>query len=132
MPTLSARPRRLVIADDSAEMRWLVRATIGSRFDDVVEAADGRALMWQLLRASFHDQRDLFVITDLAMPGYHGLDVLDAWRELERDAPTVVITAFPSLAVRERAARLGVVVLAKPFSTAALRATIREAGHGAR
>jgi CheY-like chemotaxis protein len=123
---------RLVIADDSAEMRWLVRATVGGQFTSVVEAGDGRALMWTLLRTTLDERRGLFVITDLAMPGYHGLEVLEAWRALERDAPTVVITAFPSQAVREHAARLGVMVLAKPFSTAALRATIEEARHGIR
>jgi CheY-like chemotaxis protein len=124
--------RRLVIADDSAEMRWLVRATIGDQFAAVVEADDGRALLWALLRTSLAERRDLFVITDLAMPGYHGLEVLEAWRALERDAPTIVITAFPSQAVRDRAAELGVIVLAKPFSTQALRATIEEARHAAR
>jgi len=123
---------RLVIADDSAEMRWLVRVAVGAEFSEVVEAVDGRELLWTLLRASFaHDDArasNLFVIADCAMPAYNGLDVLDAWREVERRAPTLVITAFPSDEVRARAAQLGIAVLAKPFSTATLRQVIRELG----
>jgi CheY-like chemotaxis protein len=125
--------RRLVIADDSAEMRWLVRSAIGDDFHEVVEAADGRELFWTLLRTSFvardpeHD--NLVVITDLCMPGYDGLEVLDAWRDLEHPVPTLLITAFPSDAVRARAKEIGVAVLAKPFSTAALRLALRELSH---
>jgi CheY-like chemotaxis protein len=66
------------------------------------------------------------VIADLAMPAYSGLDIIDVWRDLNPTTPTILITAFPSEAVRERAARLGVAVLAKPFSTTALRHAIRE------
>jgi CheY-like chemotaxis protein len=125
---------RLVIADDSAEMRWLVRAAVGAEFGTVVEVADGRELFWQLLHSSFtaDDGRgsNLFVIADVAMPAYNGLDVLDAWRELERRTPTIVITAFPSDDVRARAERLGAAVLAKPFSTAALRQMIRDVARG--
>jgi len=121
--------RRLVIADDSAEMRWFVRSAIGAEFREVVEAADGRELFWTLLRSGFAekelDRRDL-VITDLCMPTYDGLDVLDAWGDLEQRVPTILITAFPSDAVRKRAKELGVPLLAKPFSTAALRKAVRE------
>jgi|MudIll2142460700_1097286.scaffolds.fasta_scaffold249436_2 CheY-like chemotaxis protein len=129
----SNRTRRLVIADDSAEMRWLVRSAIGNEFGEVVEAADGRELFWTLLRSEVTAKADDDVIvTDLVMPTYDGLDVLGAWRELYPDAPAILITAFPSDAVRRRARELGAVVLSKPFSTTALREVIREAGHGER
>lgn len=123
--------RKLVIADDSPEMRWFVRSAIGDDFREVVEAANGRELIWTLLRSRFAendlDHRDL-LITDLCMPAYDGLDVLDAWRDRQHHVPTILITAFPSDAVRERARDLGVIVLAKPFSRAALRQALHEAG----
>jgi CheY-like chemotaxis protein len=116
--------RKLVIADDSSEMRWFVRSAIGSQFREVVEAANGRELLWTLLRSRIAsrdlDYRDL-VITDLCMPAYDGLEVLDAWRDREHRVPTILITAFPSEEVRQRAKELKVMVLAKPFSRAALR-----------
>jgi len=119
--------RSLVIADDSAEMRQFVRNAVGPAFDDVVEVCDGRELFWTLLRARFATDRhpDMVVITDIAMPAYNGLDVLDAWGD--QDAiPTIVMTAFPSDEVRARAEQLGVALLAKPFSLARLRRIVQD------
>jgi CheY-like chemotaxis protein len=122
--------RKLVIADDSSEMRWFVRSAIGAEFREVVEAANGRELLWTLLRSRMTAAKDLdhrdLVITDLCMPAYDGLEVLDAWRDRERRVPTILITAFPSDEVRQKAKDMKVVVLAKPFSRAALRQALDE------
>jgi len=125
-----ARRRHLVIADDSAEMRQLVRDAVGPQFDDVIEVVDGRALFWALLRSSFlaadATAPELVLITDVAMPAYDGLQVLDAWRDAEHWVPTIVITAFPSESVRARAQDLGVILLAKPFSITTLRQLVHD------
>lgn len=122
-----------MIADDSAEMRWLVRAAVGAEFSEVVEAANGRELLWTLLRSELKarclPERQV-VVTDMCMPGYDGLDVLEAWREHHPENPAILITAFPSEAVRARAAKLGVVMLAKPFSTATLRRALQDVTYG--
>lgn len=125
---VKTRARRLVIADDSAEMRWIVRAAVGDQFADIVEVSDGRELFWTLLRRDFirNEAEDQLLITDLCMPAYDGLDVAAAWRELSPTAPIIVLTAFPSSAVRKRAAELGAVVVSKPISTVDLRRVIRE------
>jgi DNA-binding response OmpR family regulator len=127
---------RLVIADDSPEMRALVRTAVGNEFAEVVEVADGRELLWTLLRSDFTTAPgrtpELVVITDLCMPAYDGLDVLDAWRDVARDVPTLLMTAYPSVAVHIRAARLGAFVLAKPFAPAALRGVVRAMLRGIR
>ncbi|MEO7732788.1 MAG: DNA-binding response regulator, partial [Kofleriaceae bacterium] len=60
-----------------------------------------------------------------AMPAYNGLDVLDAWDD-QAAIPTILMTAFPSDAVRARAAQLGVALLAKPFSLARLRRIVQD------
>jgi len=110
-------------------MRWLVRAAVGDEFAEVVEVADGRALLWTLLRASFGaavgTTPELVVITDLSMPAYDGLAVLDAWRDLAPEAPMIIITAYPSPSVHARAEELGALVLAKPFHLAGLRSLVR-------
>ena len=128
MPEQAAPHGRLVIADDSAEMRWMVRAAIGAQFREVVEASDGRELFWVLLHDAFArtSEADTVVITDFVMPAYTGLDVLDAWTELEPRVPTILITAFPTALVRARAAELGVGLLAKPFTTTELRRALHE------
>jgi two-component system, response regulator, stage 0 sporulation protein F len=126
----------LVIADDDADMRALVRATLAGAYPDVLEVGDGRDLMWQLLRSSFgsRDQtlREIVIVTDVRMPSYSGLDVLDAWQEGEGDAPIVIITSFPDDHVRARVTRLGATLLPKPFSRAGLRAAVDHAARNAR
>jgi CheY-like chemotaxis protein len=129
------RPVRLVIADDSADMRSFVREAVGGEFREVIEVSDGRQLFWTLLRADFlgGSERDLLIVTDLYMPAYDGLAVIDAWREVYPKAPAVLITAFPSDEVRRRASDLGAVMLAKPFSTADLKRVVHdimEGNHG--
>ena len=121
--------RRLLIADDSADMRELVRTAIGDEFGEVIEAADGRELLWMLLRASIDDtSADLVVVTDLMMPTYGGLQVLDAVQGSSRipQIPTILITAFPSESIHAQARELGVRVLSKPFSTSELRAALKQ------
>jgi len=122
-------PLRLVIADDSPEMRRMVHTAVADQFAEIVEVGDGRQLMWTLLQLFMKARGGLpetVVITDLCMPTYDGLAVLDAWTELEFDIPRILITAFPSAVVHARAQELGAFVLAKPFSTAALRRLVGE------
>jgi CheY-like chemotaxis protein len=124
------RPRYLLIADDSGDMRRFIRDAVGAQFDEVREVADGRALFWALMRSSFTVARtaepELVLITDVAMPAYDGLQVLDAWSDAHHGVPSIVITAFPSEAVQARARELGVRLLAKPVSVATLRRHVRD------
>lgn len=119
----------LVIADDDPDMRALVRDTLASEFPNVLELADGRELFWHLMRAEFAGTaaRGLVIVTDVRMPAYNGLDVLDAWQEARPGEPVVVITAFPDDRVRARVARLGGHLVPKPFTRAALRRAVAEA-----
>ena len=120
----------LVVADDSAEMRALVRSTLWRDYPDVIEAADGRQLFWHLLRSSFVPvgaAPPLIVIVDVCMPAYNGLDVLDAWTDGSTALPVVVITSFPDLRVRMRVSELGGILLPKPFSRTGLREAVQRA-----
>ena len=121
----------LVIADDDADMRTLVRSTLHAEYPDALEVGDGRDLFWQLVRHSFarrgQELRELVIVADVRMPAYNGLEVLDAWQDIDDETPIVVITSFPDDEVRERVARLGATLLAKPFTRAHLRAAVTEA-----
>jgi DNA-binding NtrC family response regulator len=115
----------LVIADDSAEMRWLVRRILAPRFADITEAADGRELLWCVLQHVRERPRDgLVIVADVCMPVYDGLDVLDACGELDYHVTPIVITSFPSLAVRARVAEIGGVLVPKPFAMGELRRAV--------
>jgi CheY-like chemotaxis protein len=117
-------------------MRSLVRATLAADFPDVIELASGRDLFWHLLRTSIASvrapARPMLVVADVRMPGYTGLEVIDAWQNPERDVPFVVITSFPDEGVRARVAELGATLVTKPFTRAALRDGVRDARRRAR
>ena len=133
---MTASQPRLIIADDSADMRWLVRSTLQPEFSDVLEAADGRQLFSLLLRTSLaagsSEPAALVLIVDVRMPVYDGLEVLDAWQDDEPHIPVIVITSFPDDAVRAEVERLGAILLPKPFTRATLRRVVNDAACRAR
>jgi len=118
--------RRLLVADDDPEIRWVITSILADRFGVIQQASDGRQLLWQLLRAAYTEDRSLFVIADVRMPVYDGIQVIDAYRFLGFDLPMLLITAYPDDSMRDWAANHGVLLLAKPFTSAQLRAAVAE------
>lgn len=106
--------RTILVADDEAVLRALVRATLSSAGYDVLEAADGDEAL-ELARSARPD----LIVLDRMMPGRSGLDVL---HELQAEpelaaTPVVMLTARTRAADREAAAAAGAVrFVAKPFS----------------
>lgn len=132
----AARRHQLIVADDDAATRSIVRSAIGASYDKVIEVADGRALFWALVRAWYDlpapSTLNLVVIADILMPVYDGLDVLEAWQEFDCEVPLLVITGYADERIRARVAKLGVPLLLKPFSLPVLRdLLVRIAPHGA-
>ena len=60
--------RKLLIVDDSPEMRGLLRRLLSETFAEIRECADGDQAI-----AAFDDQRPDYVLMDIAMPGRDGL-----------------------------------------------------------
>lgn len=118
MPGPVSRPHALV-ADDDPAMRALLSELLRAEGLDVSEAADGRELFWGLERAASGGPALDLLLSDVRMPGYSGLSVLEALRDVD-GPPAILMTAFPDGDVRRRAAKLGVVLLEKPFDLAAL------------
>lgn len=112
----------LIIADDNAHMRWLVRMAFREQFEEIIEAADGRELFWHLVHCSTHGRpsNEVVVITDIRMPTYSGLDVLGAYDELGYHPTTIVMTSFPDSQAYAETRRAGGVLVPKPFATAEL------------
>lgn len=120
--------RTLIVADDNAHMRWLVRTTLRDRFDDIIEVADGRELFRQLVHCSMtRAAGDVVVVTDVRMPSYTGLEVLSTYDDLGYHPTTIVMTAFPDADTYAQAARAGSTLIPKPFATAELCAVVERA-----
>jgi DNA-binding NarL/FixJ family response regulator len=82
-------PVRVLIADDHPMVRYGIAAVLAATDSVVVagEAVDGRALL-DLARAEPPD----VVLTDLAMPGMGGVELIAALRAELPDVPVLVLT----------------------------------------
>jgi DNA-binding response OmpR family regulator len=106
--------KKILIADDEAHLRLLVRKTLEEDDFDLIEAPDGSAAL-ELVRKEHPD----LVILDWMMPGMTGVQVLEALREDKETTatPVIMLTARSQKVDRNQIVRLGVRgYLVKPFS----------------
>lgn len=122
----------VLVIDDDRDIRGLLRYTLQEEGWSVVEAADGREGLHQLLAAG----EPLVTLLDYRMPYMDGFDVLRAVAAsstLAMRHAYLLITANPySLppALPELAGTLGVPILGKPFDLDDLCARIQRAHVG--
>ena len=101
----------ILIIDDSALSRRILRRMLESAGHHVREADDGMVALEQYLL----DQPDV-VLLDMTMRGMHGLDVLSKLRELDPQARVIVATADIQRSTRELVeAAGGSGFVSKPF-----------------
>ena len=111
----------VMVVDDDADMRALLRDMLALDRLDAREEASGESLIDALER----EVPDLIVM-DKEMQGPSGLDLLSYIARRHRGLPVILITAFGGSAVRDEALRLGAVAyIEKPFSTDALLQQVR-------
>lgn len=123
-----ARPVRVLIVDDVADMRWALAELVRREGMEVQEAEDGTGAL-QLIRLCSPD----IVLLDVRMPGMNGLDTLREARKLCAGLPVILVTAY--LEVREAidAIKSGAFdVVARPFDQRELMRTIHCALAGRR
>ena len=82
------RPNKVVVVDDDARIRDLLRRYLSQEGFEVTVAEDGRALNRLLLR----DSVDLIVL-DLMMPGEDGLSICRRLRAANDRTPIIMLTA---------------------------------------
>jgi DNA-binding NarL/FixJ family response regulator len=85
----SANPgrRRIIIADDSPEIRAIIEMRLLQHYDVVSKVEDGL----QLIESVLSLQPDIFV-TDISMPGISGIEVLRRLRSQQINIPAVILT----------------------------------------
>src|SRR5579859_3396403 len=82
----------LLLVEDKAELRAMMRKALERTGYSVDEAPDGTAAIHKV-RA----RRYLLVITDLKMPGASGLDVLRETKQVDATIPVLLLTAYGSV-----------------------------------
>ncbi len=101
---MTADKLRVVLADDTAEYRLLLRLVLeqDGRFDVVGEAADGSAAV--ALAAS---ERPDAVVLDLAMPVMDGLEAIPRIKGVAPAAAIVILSGFARGQIDGKALSLG-------------------------
>src|SRR4051812_33636375 len=113
----------LVVDDDDAVRSAMCRLLESSGFSVTVAACGGDAL--DVLDLGRHFD---CIVTDLQMPGIHGVEFLRRIRHRDLDVPVIVVTGNPSLQSAISVIQYGGFrYLRKPFDTRAFIDTVREA-----
>lgn len=111
------RKKRILVIEDDAEMRSLLKDFIEGEEFEVNTAYDGSEAFRKLAKENF----DL-IITDIRMPGLSGLDILPGLKKLQPQSLIIVITAFGSEEVYRRVLGRGAdAYLEKPIHLEELR-----------
>jgi len=115
--------RRVLIADDEANMRWVLERALSKAGYDVETAEDGQLALDRALA-----ERPDLVLVDLKMPKMDGLSVLRALKEHYPDLMIIMMTAHGSTASAIEAMKAGAHdYLMKPFDIEELLITVFKA-----
>ncbi len=121
-------PMRVLLADDDALLRSLLRRHLEQDGIKAEEAADGVDVLTRLERPPLPDA----VVLDVGMPGEDGLTILRHIRGnvVTAGLPVVMLTGRRTSLDVASALALGVSgYVAKPFNPARLLALLRRLGH---
>jgi len=125
------RSHTLLLVEDDTEMRRMLAAALRRDGHIVVEAANGDdAFDWLgpgVLDGDLERMPDL-VVSDVRLPYFTGLEILESLQVSARRIPVILITGFPDRETYAQAAQLGAdCVLEKPFDLGELRAAVHVA-----
>ncbi len=108
---------RVVVVEDDAELRELIRSVLVAEGMEVIALRDaGEALLFLARVAARADRAPDLLVTDVVLPVGDGFGLVEA-----AGCPSLVITAFGGWTARSRARNLGAGFLDKPFSLRELR-----------
>lgn len=114
----------VLVVDDNADTRVVVRWMLERWGCRVVEAGDGREAVERVV-----ESRPDLVLMDLSMPGVDGFDAIRAIREREEFArlPIIAVTAFDRADTRDGAASAGCdYFLSKPIDFSRLQVLVEK------
>jgi len=117
-----AERARVLVADDEASIRFVLREALEEAGHEVVDVDTGDAA-WRALAAGGFE----IAFLDIRMPGASGLELLERLRETSSDTAVVVITAQSTLENAVEAMKRGALdYLVKPFQMAEVLAAVEK------
>ena len=118
-------PWRVLVVDDEPLVRWSCAETLADNGIQAIEVDNGAAAVFAMAKPN--GGADL-VLLDLMLPDFCDLSLLAVMHRLAPTVPIIVMTAYATPEIVERARRLGAYrVINKPFEMDALAPLIREA-----
>jgi two-component system KDP operon response regulator KdpE len=121
--TATVAPQRILIVEDEAGIRRLIRLSLAMEGYKTVEADSG----WAAFELMLHDPIDLLLL-DLRLPDMDGLDVIRRLRAAGSTVPIIVLSSRVEEAAKVEALDLGADdYITKPFGVDELLARIRAA-----
>ncbi|MBI3269887.1 MAG: response regulator [Planctomycetes bacterium] len=113
----------ILVVDDEASIRDLVREALENDGHRVLEVADGRTALELALREPV-----ALVVSDISMPGLSGLELLIGLRRAACRVPVILMTAYTGQHTEAKALRYGAYgFLAKPFDISSVVDMVRRA-----
>lgn len=114
--------KKILIADDEKNMRWILGKALTDEGFIVVEAADGQEAL-----ELFIDAEPDMIILDYRMPKMDGMEVLKRIKTINQKVPVIMITAHGSTDAAVEAMKLGAIdYISKPFDMEELKITIKK------
>ncbi|MCP4748893.1 MAG: sigma-54-dependent Fis family transcriptional regulator [Desulfobacteraceae bacterium] len=114
---------KVLLVEDEARMRAVIKMMLSDMPLDFVEAADGRQAIETFDADSFE-----LIITDIKLPHSNGMEVLAHIKQSDPELPVIVITAFGSIDNAVNAIRKGAFdYVTKPFKEDHLIGCVKKA-----
>lgn len=111
----------VLIAEDDGALRGMLADVFVKAGYRVTEVASGHGMFEVIATHSFS-----LIISDVLMPGFTGLEVVEAMRADPDPTPVILMSAYAGPDLHARARRLGAVAFDKPFDIDDLLAVARE------
>lgn len=118
-------PLHILVVDDEPLIRWSVAESLSDLGFNVEQAPDAASALRTVTTAAASFD---VVVLDLRLPDMEDLSLLATLRQLLPAATLILMTAFATPEIVAGAARIGAVVIDKPFELTELRRLVLAAG----
>jgi two-component system chemotaxis response regulator CheY len=118
---------RVMVVDDEADIRKVVRTHLAKANYEVIEAENGEEAI-KLLNQGDNPVYVDTILCDIRMPKVNGIEAIQYFRQQYPSIPLVVLTGFPDLQMATSLIQQGVLdYLVKPVEKDRLVATVKKA-----
>lgn len=118
---------RVLIVDDEANIRKIIRMALTKTGYDVVEAEGGEKAI-EVLGADDNPSTVDLILCDLRMPYFHGMETIAHFRNRYPSVPVIVLTGYPDDRIAATLLQQGIAdYLVKPVPKVELLASVATA-----